>query len=89
MGYHDIPQPQDMSRNAGSGENGSRNVGEFGENGEFGESGDFGDISPRLLTKCSVRINQFREEGSRNVGEFGENGEIGEIFPRLLTKCYE
>ena len=79
MGYHDIPQPQDMSRNAGSGENGSRNVGEFGENGEFGESGDFGDISPRLLTKCSVRINQFRKKGPEMLANLAKTAKLAKF----------
>ena len=36
---------------------GPRDVGGFGENGEFGKSNDFGEISPRLSTKWSERIN--------------------------------
>ena len=54
-------------------EEGSRNVGEFGENGEIGE------IFPRLLTKCYERINQFRKKGPEMLANLAKTANSAKV----------
>ena len=71
-------------------ERGPQNVGEFGENGEFGEGDDFGEISPRLLTKCCEKINQFRKKGPKMLANLAKTGNSGKWrFWRYFAKVVD